>query len=397
MSDDFREQARTLNEARRATAAAREALSLARDKVLRGRKESQDTEAKARAHFRDVAARERGLLDTLGEANDPRKAVETLSDSDPLLLLPVRIETRFKTITATGAVRHELWDGNIQDHPDQGVAILVVADVAGKETTLLRFNCFDFERSYIYGPENADLRVEGPAMLGGAATTNLYRMDSTVDGNPIGWTIRTLGTKLPRMLGRAGYPQIAELVDMAAVTAVLPDVEASARELRATKRNTVKHNRGTHIFEAGNIRFGLEMRRLAMGDGGLAIHVLADIGGTPGKKYTEETELLAFDHFWNGAHYHYGPRNKNHRIYWDRTLVEDPLAWTLEQFEKGKLPAMIERAGYPGVAADLDVEKIASVLPAMKKQALDMWEQGRRLTGHPGLPLEPTPNLGAAD
>jgi hypothetical protein len=91
-------------------------------------------------------------------------------------------------------------------------------------------------------------------MLGGAATTNLYRMDSTVDGNPIGWTIRTLGTKLPRMLGRAGYSQIAELVDMAAVTAVLPDVEPCARELRATKRNTVKHNRGTHIFEAGTVR-----------------------------------------------------------------------------------------------------------------------------------------------
>ena len=78
------------------------------------------------------------------------------------------------------------------------------------------------------------------------------------------------------------------------------------------------------------------------------------------------------DHFWNGAHYHYGPRNRNHRIYWDRTLVEDPLAWTLEHFEKRKLPAM-------------------------KKQVLDMWEQGRRLTGHPGPPLEPTPNLGAAD
>src|SRR5262249_57322401 len=90
----------------------------------------------------------------------------------------------------TFTVRHELWDGNIQDHPDQGVVILVMADVAGKETTLLRFNCFDFERSYIYGPENTDLRVEGPAMLGAAATTNLYRMDSTVDGNPIGWTIR---------------------------------------------------------------------------------------------------------------------------------------------------------------------------------------------------------------
>jgi hypothetical protein len=81
------------------------------------------------------------------------------------------------------------------------VAILVVADVAGKETTLLRFNCFDFERSYIYGPENPDLRVDGPAMLGGAAAANLYRMDSTVDGNPIGWTIRTLGTKLQKISG----------------------------------------------------------------------------------------------------------------------------------------------------------------------------------------------------
>jgi hypothetical protein len=277
------------------------------------------------------------------------------------------------------------------------VSIDVKADVAGRETTLLRFNCFDFEKSYVYGPENKELAVTGPEMLGGTALTNLYRMDATVDGNPIGWTVKTLGSKLPKMLERAGYPAIAALTDMAAVRSVLPEVEACARELYATKRNTVKHNRGTDIFEAGNIRFGLEMRRLAMGDGGLAIHVLADIGGTPGKAYTEETELLAFDHFWNGAHYHYGPRNKNHRIYWDRTLVENPLAWTLEQFESGKLRAMIERAGYPGVAADLDTDKIAAVLPAMKKRALEMWEEGERLTGHPGLPLEPTPNLAAAE
>jgi hypothetical protein len=304
---------------------------------------------------------------------------------------------KFTAGPLTFAVRHELWDGNIHDHADQGVSIDVKADIVGKETTLLRFNCFDIEKSYVYGPENTELAVAGPEMLGGTALTNLYRMDSTVDGNPIGWTIKTLSTKLQKMLQRAGYPAIAAATDMAAVQSVLPEVEACARQLYATKRNTVKHNRGTDIFEAGNIRFGLEMRRQAMGDGGLAIHVLADIGGTPGKAYTEETELLAFDHFWNGAHYHYGPRNKNHRIYWDRTLVENPLAWTLEQFESGKLRAMIERAGYPGVAADLDTDKIASVLPAMKKRALEMWEEGERLTGHPGLPLEPTPNLAAAE
>src|SRR5206468_3360297 len=205
----------------------------------------------------------------------------------------------------------------IQDHADQGVSIDVKAQVGGKDTTLLRFNCFDIEKSYVYGPENDQLAVAGPEMLGGTALTNLYRMDPIACGNPIGWTIRTLGTKLSKMLDRAGYPAVAAMVDYDAVRGKLPQVEACARELYATKRNTVKHNRGTDIFEAGNIRFGLEMRRLPMGDGGLAIHVLADTG------------------------------------------------------------------------------KIAEVLPAMKKRALEMWEEGERLTGHPGLPLAPTPNLAA--
>jgi hypothetical protein len=189
--------------------------------------------------------------------------------------------TKFTAGPLSFIVRHELWDGNIHDHADQGVSITVAADVAGKETTLLRFNCFDIEKSYIYGPENTDLEIAGPIMSG-AALTPLYRMDPIADGNPIGWTIRTLGKKLPNMLEKAGYPQIAAATDLAQVGRILPELEACARELHAVKRNTVKHNRGTHIFEAGNIRFGLEMRRQAGGDGGLAVHVLADIGGTPG-------------------------------------------------------------------------------------------------------------------
>jgi hypothetical protein len=54
---------------------------------------------------------------------------------------------------------------------------------------------------------------------------------------------------------------------------------------------------------------------------------------------------------------------------------------------------MIERAGYPGVAADLDLEKIASVLPMVKQKAREMQAEGEALTGQPGLPLESTPNL----
>ena len=298
----------------------------------------------------------------------------------------------------TFIVNHELWDGNVQDHADQGVSIDVAAEVDGKQTSLLRFHCFDLERSYIYGPENPNMKLEGPLMLaartrGRQTTGQLYRMDPIADGNPIGWTVRTLEKKLPKMLERAGYPQIAAATDMAEVTRVLPEVEACARTIYAAKRNTVKHNRGTHIFPAGNIKFGLEMRRQAGGDGGLAIHVMADLLGSTESSYVEETEILAFDCFWNGPHYHYGPRNKNHRIYWDRTLVEDPLTWVLEQFETRKLGPMIERAGYPGVAADLDLEKIAAVLPALKKTALELQAAGMAATGHPGLPLEVTPNL----
>ncbi|MCI0899202.1 MAG: hypothetical protein J4O11_12985, partial [Chloroflexi bacterium] len=307
-------------------------------------------------------------------------------------------KTRFEAGPVTFIVRHELWDGNIQDHADQGVSIVVAGEIDGMETVLIRFNCFDIERSYIYGPENPDLKTEGPMMLAGRAVNptgmgKMYRMDPIADGNPIGWTIKTLRTKLTAMLERAGYPEIAAKLDLEELADVLPELDACARDLFVSKRNTVKHNRGTDIFEAGNIRFGLEMRRLPVGDGGLAIHVLADLAGSTSKSYVEETEIMAFDIFWDGPHYHYGPRNKNHRIYWDKTLVTDPLGWVLDQLESKKLGPMIERAGYPGVAADLDLDLIDSVLPKMKKRAREMQDMGENLTGHPGLPEEVTPNV----
>ena len=126
--------------------------------------------------------------------------------------------------------------------PDQGVVILVEAN----DTTMLRFNCFDIERSYVYGPEGKN---------------RLCRMDPTVDGNPIMWSVKQIRTNLQSMLTEAGYEDVANSVDMDAVKAVLDEVESTAREVYATGRNTVKHNRGHDIFEAGNIRFGLELRK----------------------------------------------------------------------------------------------------------------------------------------
>ena len=273
---------------------------------------------------------------------------------------------RFEAGAVTFIVQHELWDGNLQDHSDQGVAILVQAN----DTTVLRFNCFDLERSYVYGPEGKN---------------KLCRMDPVVDGNPIGWSVKQIGANLQAMVTESGYEDVAKSIDMSKVKEVLGEVDAKARELFATGRNTVKHNRGTEMFEAGNFRFGLEMRKQAGGDGGLAIHVLADLAGTPGRTYMEETELLAFDCFRLDPHYHYGPRNKNHRIFWDKTIVEDTLEWTLEKFRTGKLRDMIARAGYPGVAADYDQGVVDEIFPALAQRAREIQAQD--------LPAEPTPNL----
>ena len=265
--------------------------------------------------------------------------------------------TKIEAGGVTFVIQHELWDGNLQDHSDQGVVILVEAG----DTALLRFNCFDLERSYVYGPEGKN---------------KICRMDPTVDGNPIFWSVKQIRQNLPAMVEMAGYPEIAASIDMTAVKAALSEVEATAREVYATGRNTVKHNRGHDIFEAGNIRFGLELRKQAGGDGGLAIHVLSDLAGTPGRSYTEETELLAFDCFRDAPHYHYGPRNKNHRIFWDRTLVPDTLEWTLDRFKNKDLKGMITRAGYPGVAADLDQDLIDSIMPALEAKAREFQPHG---------------------
>jgi len=57
----------------------------------------------------------------------------------------------------------------------------------------------------------------------------------------------------------------------------------------------------------------------------------------------------------------------------------------LEQFKSGKLRDMLQRAGYPGVAADFDQDVVSAILPALEKRA-------RVMDAQP-LPAEPTPNL----
>jgi len=240
--------------------------------------------------------------------------------------------------------------------PDQGLCVQVYGEVGGKDTEILRFDCFDQDPHYHYGPENKNIRLH---------------LDKTTAGNPLGWTLTQIRTKLPVMIRRAGYEELAAAVESNTVPkAKLDEAEAKAWELARTQRRTVTHNRGDHMFEVGNIRIGLEFRELR-NDRGLAIHVLSDVAG-------QEIELLAFDCFENGPHYHYGPRNQDVRIYWDTTTSGDTLSWTLGQFKARKLRDMITRAGYPSIAAGLDEELIQATLPAIEEKAFSLVGQNRK-------------------
>lgn len=239
---------------------------------------------------------------------------------------------------------------------DQGMCVQVHGRVDGEDTEVLRFDCFDQNPHYHYGDPNKNPR--------------LY-MDNTVVGNPLGWSLGQIRNNLPAMIRRAGFEELAAAVEANPIPAAkLDEVEAKAREMAQAERRIVIHKRGDHIFEAGNIRFGLEFREIG-GDRGVAIHVLSDVAG-------EEVELLAFDCFENAPHYHYGPRNQDVRIYWDTTTSGETLRWTMDQFKARKLNTMIERAGYPTIAANLDEEMIQGLLPAVEKKAFALVAENRK-------------------
>ena len=235
--------------------------------------------------------------------------------------------------------------------PDQGLCLQVYSEIDGKDTEILRFDCFDQVPHYHYGPENHNIRLN---------------MDKTTAGNPLGWTLDNLRHRLPSMIERAGYDELAAKLEANPVSkAKLDTVEATARELSHNERRTVHHLMPQMLegdkLEVGNIKFGLEYRELE-NDRGMAIHVLSDIAG-------QEVEMLAFDCFEKGPHYHYGPRNEDVRIYWDVTTSGETLRWTIDQFKAGNLRPMIERAGYPTVASAMDEKLLQERLPEIEARA----------------------------
>ena len=118
-------------------------------------------------------------------------------------------------------------------------------------------------------------------------------------------------------------------------------------------------------IDAGAIAFAMRYRDDIAGDAGLCIEVRGEVEG-------HDTELLRFDCFRVAPHYHYGPQADDERLMLDLTAAGDSLDWTLNCFERGRLGAMIERAGYPAVASALDAGQVAEVMPSVVSTAREI-------------------------
>src|SRR3954465_7897750 len=105
--------------------------------------------------------------------------------------------------------------------PDQGVCVQVIGNVSEKETELLRFDCFDQAPHYHYAPLAKNERRD---------------MDKTTAGNPVGWTLRQLRTRLPEMVEHAGFGEVASKLDSDLVASKLDEVEQAARTMALTQR-----------------------------------------------------------------------------------------------------------------------------------------------------------------
>lgn len=127
-------------------------------------------------------------------------------------------------------------------------------------------------------------------------------------------------------------------------------------------------NEAEATIEAGGVEIAMRYRDDIVGDAGLCIQVYAEVSG-------QQTELLRFDCFANAPHYHYDPEASNERLVLDATASGDPLEWTLERFERGRLAAMVRRAGYGSVADAIDDSAVQAALPALAARAHEIVAQ----------------------
>ena len=99
---------------------------------------------------------------------------------------------------------------------DGGPTMRVTSHIEGKNREILRIDMFRVKPHYHYdpGPEGKQLR---------------YDLDPLLIDDGIDWAISLVGRKLPQMLEKAGFPQLATPINIEAATKLLPEIEKTWR------------------------------------------------------------------------------------------------------------------------------------------------------------------------
>lgn len=97
------------------------------------------------------------------------------------------------------AVEHRHFGG------DKGPAIRVLGDVNGVEVQLLRFDCFENDPHYHYDPDGRNV---------------VLHMNPEFD--TASWSADHIERNLKVMVKLAGYPEVAERIDMTVVSEAMP-------------------------------------------------------------------------------------------------------------------------------------------------------------------------------
>lgn len=133
----------------------------------------------------------------------------------------------------------------------------------------------------------------------------------------------------------------------------------------------------TQYFQAGAVRIGVEFRVLsddvvAQIRGTLEAATGSDVGqltelddtGVSLHVFVAGQEHLRFDCFREDPHYHYvgWARKSNEVLHLDPVADGDPLTWALDRI-RTRLPQMLERAGVPELAKQVDPAEIERVMP----------------------------------
>ena len=114
---------------------------------------------------------------------------------------------------------------------------------------------------------------------------------------------------------------------------------------------TMSNPGGHETVAIGGLRFVVMHRGSRDNSGGPTIEVYGSVGGS-------QVQVLRFDCFRKGPHFHYAPDNGGEQHMLDTAKVGNSLEWALEQV-RSHMPEMLRTAGFDDLAESVDARALS--------------------------------------